>query len=69
MFRSSFQAVMTVPEPIRNGWVMNFIYLFIFNLFIVNKFVSITKRIAFHKQQDLSQTPGAVNKIAECWYR
>ena len=69
MFRSSLQAVMTVPEPIRNGGVMNLIYLFIFNLSIVNKFVSITKRIAFHKQQDLSQTPGAVNKIAECWYR
>ena len=44
------------------------IYLFIFNLFIIDKFISITTRIAFHKQQDLSQTPGAVNKIVECWY-
>ena len=25
-------------------------YLFIFNLFIVDKFISITTRIAFHKQ-------------------
>ena len=44
-----------------------FIY-FIFNLFIVDKFISITTRIAFHKQQDLSQTPSGVNKIAVCWY-
>ena len=46
-----------------------FVYLFIFNLFIVDKFISVTTRIAFHKQQDLSQTPGAVKKFAECWYR
>ena len=46
-----------------------FIYLFILNLFIVDKFISVTTRIAFRKQQGLSQTPGAVNKITECWYR
>ena len=45
-----------------------FIYLLIFNLFIVEKFISITTRIAFYKQQELSQTLGAINKIAECWY-
>ena len=28
-----------------------------------------TIRLAFHKQQDLSQTSGVVNKIVECWYR
>ena len=48
---------------------LNPIYLFIFNLFIVDKFISVTTRIAFRKQQGLSQTPGAVNKITECWYR
>ena len=46
-----------------------FAYLFIFNLFIIEKFISITTRIAFHKQQDLSQIRGVVNKIAKCWYR
>ena len=44
-----------------------FIYLFYFQ-FIVDKFISITARIVFHKQQDLSQTPSGVNKIAVCWY-
>ena len=42
-----------------------FIYLFVFNLFIVDKFISVTTRIAYPKQQ----TSGAVDKIAECWYR
>ena len=46
-----------------------FIYLFILNLFIVDKFISVATRIAFRKQQGLSQTLGVVNKIAECWYR
>ena len=45
----------------------NNIYLFIFNLFFVDNFISVTTRIAFHKQQGLSQTPGAINKITECW--
>ena len=44
------------------------LYLFTFNLFIIDKVISITTGIAFHRQQDLSQTHGAVNKIAECWY-
>ena len=38
--------------------------LFVFNLFIVDYFHR-NLQIAFHKQQDLSQTPSAVNKIAE----
>ena len=42
-----------------------FIHLFIFNVFIVNKFISVTTRIAFRKQQGLSQISGAVNKITE----
>ena len=47
-----------------------FIYLFIFNLFIVDKILfQFTIILAFHKQQGLSQTPGAINNIAECWYR
>ena len=29
---------------------------------------TITTRIAFHKQQGLSQTPDPVSKIGECWY-
>ena len=40
-----------------------FIYLLIFNLFIVDKFVSVTTGIALHKQQDLSETSSAANKI------
>ena len=46
-----------------------FISLFILNLFIVDKFISVTPRIAFRKQQGLSQSLGVVSKIAECWYR
>ena len=55
-------------ENVKFADMAEFIY-FIFNLFIVDKSISIATRIAFHKQQDLSQTPGAVNKIAKCWYR
>ena len=29
----------------------------------------LTIRLAFHKQQGLSQTSIAINNIAECWYR
>ena len=53
--------------PNRKVW-MTINDLFIFNFFNVDKFISITTRIAFHKQQDQSQTPRSVNKIAECWY-
>ena len=52
-----------------HGRIYLFVYLFIFNLFIVEIFISVTTRIALHKQQGLSQTPGAVNNIPECWYR
>ena len=46
-----------------------FVRLFIFNLFIVDKFYfNFAIRLPFHKQQNLTQTPGAVNNIAECWY-
>ena len=38
-------------------------------IYIVDKFISVTNRIAFRKQQGLSQISGAVNKITECWYR
>ena len=61
LLRQQYHSV-TVPQ-------YSFIYLFIFNLFIVDKFISVTTRMAFRKQQGLSQTPGAVNKIAGCWYR
>ena len=46
-----------------------FTYLLIFNLLIVEKFFSVTTTITVCKQQGLSRTPGAVNKITECWYR
>ena len=49
-------------------YVSNLFIYFIFNLFIVDKFILVTTRIAFHKEQGLSKTPGAVNKITECWY-
>ena len=60
-----------MPNKISNQttFLCLLIYLFIFNLFIVDKFISVTTRIAFRKQQGLSQIPGAVNKITECWYR
>ena len=49
---------------------------YISNLFIHFQFIyrwqiliQLTIWLAFHKQQDLSQTSGAVNNIVKCWYR
>ena len=61
------------PRPTIRGCYMArlFIYLFIFfifNLFIVEKFVLVTTRIAICKQQGLSQTPDGVKKIMKYWY-
>ena len=55
-------------SPTERYELLLMIYLFIFNFFNVDIFISITTRIAFHEQQGQSQTPGSVNKIAECWY-
>ena len=55
-------------------WHVLFIYLFIY--FIYFQFIyrwqilfHRTIRLAFHKQQGLSQTSGAINNIVECCYR
>ena len=47
------------------------IYLFIYFQFIYRWQVlfQLTIGLAFRKQQGLSQTSGAINNIAECWYR
>ena len=51
--------------------VLVFIYLFIYFQFIYRWQISFhrTIRLAFHKQQGLSQTSGAISKILECCYR
>ena len=47
------------------------IYLFIYFQFNYRWQIlfHLTIRLAFHKQQGLSQTSGAINNIAECCYR
>ena len=61
--------VLNMPE----FWIclMLYIYLFIYFQFIHRWLIlfRFTPRLAFHKHHDLSQTPGAVSNIAECWYR
>ena len=59
-----------IPDPLtlKSGWI---IYLFIYFQFIYRWQILFhrTIRLAFHKQQGLSQTSGAINNIAECCYR
>ena len=50
--------------------ICNSIFLFIYFQFIYRWQIlfHLTIRLAFHKQQGLSQTSGAINNIAECCY-
>ena len=46
---------------------IKFVQIYLFSIYLLlPNFISITIRLAFHKQQDLCQTSGAVNNIAEC---
>ena len=50
--------------------IMVFIYLFYFQfIYCWQILFHHTIRLAFHKQQGLSQTSGAINNIVECCYR
>ena len=55
----------------RNSICNGTVYLFIYFQFIYRLQILFhrTVRLAFHKQQGLSQTSGAINNIVECCYR
>ena len=49
------------------AWFYLFIYLFSIYLSLTNLF-QLTIRLAFQKQEGLSQTSIVINNITECWY-
>ena len=56
----------TIYQLINTIYFILFYFQFIYRWQIL---FHLTIRLAFHKQQGLSQTSGAINNIAECCYR